>query len=506
MILKALGLLLGERFSQRLIADGATRCEVTGLFRLSQNLCQQLGEAFALEGDELLIRRVFKSDGKSSVHLQGRLSSLEELRRLAPHLCLILSQDESLGLRDPNLQLDWLDRFAGHQGEREIFLQAYLEARRLEKEWAAHREKAQALFDQRDFLSQQKNELDALELRSGECAEIEAQHLELANAEEIRGSTTRLVETLQGAASGVDRDIDNLESLMGSNAEWSTLLREVRELTGGIEEWCRAAQRKVDKVSSDPRQLAKFDERLRLLKTAFKKFRRDESSLIEYAGEISRKLESIESLETGQDHGAAIATAWKNCLSLSKALHKKRLKAALRLEQEVNTILNKLDLAGDRFHVHAEERKELEENGSTSLRFQLRPTPTLPFQDLHESASGGETSRALLALCSCLSKVLDCSSIILDEIDTSMGARLGKPVAEAILKFSGERQVICVTHLAPVAASGGRHFLVEKNEHGSQAREIKGAERMAELAQMIAGDKKSSTALKQAQHMLAQFH
>jgi DNA repair protein RecN (Recombination protein N) len=142
--------------------------------------------------------------------------------------------------------------------------------------------------------------------------------------------------------------------------------------------------------------------------------------------------------------------------------------------------------------------------GASSLAFMLKATASSEPTIFHETASGGERSRALLAICSAMSKIMKNKLLVFDEIDTNIGSRLGKPVADAFATLSKDNQLICVTHLAPVAASGNRHFLIEKDDNSSKVTELKTKERVAEIAQMIAGEKDSVEALKQAKHMLKQ--
>ena len=190
----------------------------------------------------------------------------------------------------------------------------------------------------------------------------------------------------------------------------------------------------------------------------------------------------------------------------AKDLHVKREKASVRLSKEVNGILAQLEMGGDRFSVKLLETKELHKTGGTDVVFMLRPTEEAPANPLHESASGGERSRALLGICSALRGAMGSPLLVFDEVDTNIGSRLGKPISEAFRRLSAEAQVICVTHLAPVAASGVSHFVVEKGAQVSVVNKLTQEERISELAHMLAGERDSKEALQQARGMLKQAH
>jgi DNA repair protein RecN (Recombination protein N) len=189
---------------------------------------------------------------------------------------------------------------------------------------------------------------------------------------------------------------------------------------------------------------------------------------------------------------------------LSKALHRRREKAAKALSADINTILETLEMPGERFSVDCAV-SEWSVMGTTTSTFMLKPMADAQAQPLHETASGGERSRALLAISSALRGAMNVPLLVFDEIDTNLGARLAKPVSEAFRQLSLSSQVICVTHLAPVAASGRRHFLIEKGRQQSTVRPLDERDRVAELAHMTAGDRSSKDALKQARSLLKTF-
>jgi DNA repair protein RecN (Recombination protein N) len=194
-----------------------------------------------------------------------------------------------------------------------------------------------------------------------------------------------------------------------------------------------------------------------------------------------------------------------DCKRKAKLIHEKRQSVAKKLACEVNELLGQLEMSGDRFDIELKV-VDLVSSGVTEVTFMLRPTAEASFNPLHEAASGGERSRALLGISSALRASMGCSMLVFDEVDTNIGSRLGKPISYAFRSLASAAQVICVTHLAPVAASGDEHYVVEKGRRDSVVRQLDDRERVSELAHMIAGERDSSAAESQAREMLSHYH
>ncbi len=504
LLLKALEVITGGRFHSRLAAEGEGECRVRALFEPGATFIEKWAGELDLDEGQLLIERSLRKDGRSLLLINGRMQSVDLLRRIGPDLCRILSQDESMGLRQPEIQRQFLDQRGALQDDLRLCAQAYgiwdncaSEIRELEAESRRSRE-------EEEFLRAQLRELKELAPQAGEVRELEEESLLLSRAEALRSLFQRLDDAGGKCSGELSTALDNLDRQAEGIQELEQLTREGRDIQITLEEWLRAVSMQSRGIAANPFRLAEVDERLRKIRSAEKRFGMAADDLAQRATELSQRLEKEPPeirLEGLRKEEKIKFQELKKC---ADRLHKKRLAVRTDLVREIEEVLQGLEMGGGRFDIALERQDQFGPEGCTAVEFRLRPTPSHPYQPLHLCASGGERSRALLAICSSLSQALASSILVFDEIDTSIGSRLGRPIAKAIEQLAQHRQVICVTHLAPVAAAGQDHFLIEKGEQGSSVKALKTADRVREVAQMIAGEKDDKDALRQARSMLRQ--
>jgi DNA repair protein RecN (Recombination protein N) len=396
-----------------------------------------------------------------------------------------------------------LDIYGDIQGD------AYRESYR---EWRAQLDKLQQLKEtmkgdsqQRQFLEFQLVEIQKYNLKDGELQELEEEHQLLANSVDIETNVRALSVSGEDFSSRLLQPLEQLESLLQHHPDFAALLGEGRSLQISAEEWARTLRSTFSEMEADPGRLMEVESRLADLRAITKKFQMEESELIAHQKSLEDQLSGppleVELEQLEQD----VENLNQQAMAHAKKLDKARVKAAKKLSKEINALLSSLEMDGERFSIQMNCTEELGPKGISKIEFMLKPTADGPAMSLAECASGGERSRALLSISSALSQSMGVGLLVFDEIDTNIGSRLGRPISEAFLKLSDATQVICVTHLAPVAACGEKHFIVEKGSQSSEARELTESERLSELAQMIAGEKNSAAALEQAEHMLKQY-
>jgi DNA repair protein RecN (Recombination protein N) len=504
VVLMALKLSLGGRFSQRLLRDHADEAEVRALYVLPAFLKKKYEEE--LPGiEDVLIRRVFRREGRTINYINDKMVSLGLLSRLGEDLAKVLSQDEAMGLKDPDEQRALLDTFAGLSLEVEIFAKTYSEFRKCEREMEALKHQSVEAAQREQFNRFQLDELESLHLEDGEFVSLE-------NDLKVLGQSSDLMRGVESLVSGADAFLSQgegalvqLQRAVGDVQGWKELIDEGVELKESMREWSRALGQQGDDLDSDPEKLFQVEQRLLQLRGAFKKYGMDEVSLLTHLAELKLKVDGPPVEVELERLKEASLEKQRVLKKKAKVLHVKREKASLNLSKEVNDILAKLEMGGERFSIKLSATSELQKTGGTDVVFMLRPTEEAPANPLHESASGGERSRALLGICSALRGAMGSPLLVFDEVDTNIGSRLGKPISEAFHRLSSEAQVICVTHLAPVAASGVSHFVVEKGAQVSVVKKLSKKERVSELAHMLAGERDSKEALQQAKGMLKQY-
>lgn len=503
VILKALNLVLGGRFSQKLIRDGEDKAQVSALFILEPKLLEAWREELGLSSDEVLIQRQFKREGRTLNYLNDKMIGSDKLLQLGQALAQTLNQDEAMGLRDPVKQLQWLDIY-GDINDKD-YRDQYREWRAKQDRLDQLREDLKSDTQQRQFLEFQLAELQKYDLKEGELQELEEGHQLLANSVDIESNVRVLSETGEAFSLDLLQPLQQLEVLVQHHPSFGDLIDEGRSLQISAEEWARTLRSTLSEVESDPQRLMEVENRLAELRSITKKFQMDESDLIAHQKELEQQLSGppveIEMEQLEKD----VAALQRQALEQAKKLDQARKKVAKKLSKEINSLLSSLEMEGERFSIQMSQSDSLGPRGISNIEFMLKPTADGPSMSLAECASGGERSRALLSISSALSQSMGVGLLVFDEIDTNIGSRLGRPISEAFLKLSDSTQVICVTHLAPVAACGEKHFIVEKGAQASQVRGLDEAERLSELAQMIAGEKNSAAALEQAEHMLKQY-
>lgn len=503
VILKALDLVLGGRFSQKLIPEGQAQTEVAALFHFEPiDFPHLAGES---EDGHILVRRKFRKDGKTVNTINDKLISAEGLKQIGNILARTLSQDESLGLRDPIYQLKLLDSTANLTKELEDYQSQYRELRSLENQIKSLEENEQAWARERQFLEFQTRELSELELKKGELAELESEYQTLSHSEQIRQAIQTLCHAADSFESGCSSNAEQLLEWTAEDHAIARLAEEGIELREHLREWARSLHQELSTVAPNGYRLSECEQRLSVLRSACKKFGMDHEHLVAHYEELKDKVDGKPpeyQLKSLKEKAAALH---QECLKIADAIHRKRQKKSVELSKNINRHLERMEMPGDRFAIELSKGKELGPDGRTQLEFMLRATSDGPYNPLHSCASGGERSRAMLAICSACSTTLSAPILVFDEIDTNIGSRLGKPISDAFLNLSRKNQLICVTHLAPVAASGEKHFLVEKDQKGSRVEELPDQKRILELAQMIAGEKNSKSAIDQAKHMLKHY-
>ncbi len=503
VLLKALALSMGARFTQKLIRNGCEQAEVIALYDIDDQINEKLKKHDIEKSDTLIVRRVFKKGGRSSNYLNDRLVTNDILIDVTENLASVMSQDEALGLKNMQYQLESLDQYAGLMKQREQFKESFIKWKALSNELETLKKQKSEFADKRQFLEFQYKELEKLKLIEGEFDELEEESKLLSHSVELQQATHTLLNCSNEFDKGFEEAIDLLDSMSAHSESLTALVEEGRSLRLNVEAWSSAIRGESHDFESNPSKLQNIDNRLRELRSAFKKFGKEENELIEYLSSLKEQLNE-EGFDISFDRlEKDCKKSFSECRSIAKKLHEQRLKKSKDLSKKINKTLNTLEMDGERFSISLEyDADKMHSAGASSLAFMLQATSNSPATVFHETASGGERSRALLAICSAMSKIMKNKLLVFDEIDTNIGSRLGKPVADAFLSLSSKNQLICVTHLAPVAASGNKHFLIEKDDKASTVTELKGKERLSEIAQMIAGEKNSAEAIKQAKHML----
>jgi DNA repair protein RecN (Recombination protein N) len=525
IVVGALSLVLGGRASAEHVRPGESEAEVEALFDVSDadNIRARLEASDVHTADgELVLRRVVQSNGRSRAYMNGKLCTAGELAAIAPELCDIASQHESVALTNPSTHLDYLDRFARLGNARGALATEVLALEQLVADIKRTLEDERSRGEREAFVSFQLQEIDAVAPRPGEPDELVAERHRLRHTE-------KLSSLVSGASARLDQDEDNLCDAIGR------LVRDVRaaadidpQLAGVADRFdaahaelldvARDLNRYAERIEADPHRLHEVEERLYRIEGLLRRHGPTVDDVLatreRLAAELARMQGAQSRLADLQDQrdkllGKAAAQA--------KRLSAKRKEAAEKLARSISTELAELAMGGARVVVDVAplggdrgelsvEGARLSRDGIDRVEFLIAPNKGMDPKPLGRIASGGELSRSLLALKRVLAEHGPAGLYVFDEVDAGIGGAVADKIGRAIADVAKYHQVLCITHLAPIAAFAETHFVVTKeNDHSitkSEVRRVEGKERVAEIARMLAGAKVTNAGLRAAAELL----
>jgi DNA repair protein RecN (Recombination protein N) len=505
ILLDALDALLGGTGS-RLLRRGAARGVIEASFSLTPPLASWL-EQQQLDADEaevLLSREWRHSDGRltSRHRLNGVAVNRGQIQDLRPLLLDLTVQGQTQQLARPGQQRRWLDRFAGEQVQSQ--LSAVAVAYRGWKQAAADLEAVRARWQQlqyeRERQEQQLADLEAAGLEDPcERERLQAEENRLAHGVRLQQGVMTLLGRLLEGAEEAPSALDHLAACEAELLQMQQLDPGVAELArrcseglGQLQDLARDLDRYGAALESDPESLAALQERIALLKALERRHGNDLAALITWRDQLREQLApggadaSLAALEQAERAARRLRDQANAALSAA------RRGAAAQLERQLMAALRPMGLANVRFAVAIEPTSPAEE-GADAVQFLFSANPGQPLAPLAEVASGGEMSRFLLALKTCLAAADGHVTLLFDEIDAGVSGRVSGAMAELLRRLAGERQVFCITHQPLVAAAADHHFRVSKEvvngvtqTRVSHLRDTQA--RQAELAELAGGD------------------
>lgn len=515
LLLDALRLVLGGRGGGELVRQGASVARVRAIFHGTERTAlEPLLSELGLDGqdDELLIQREVGADGRGSVRVNGQLATVSMLRRLGSALVTVAGQGSQHRFTEPSELLAYLDRFGGVS-----LLELVQETADAFQRWAESRRKVEAfggepeaLNGRRDFLAFQLHEIDAFAPRPGEEEALERRREVLHEADRIRAVLEAAMTELRNGESPLGerlgqlaRDLVALERLDARLHEPTSLLQEAAV---AAEEAARALDRYLDGFSFDPAEQAAVEERWRGLQDLKRKYGGSVEQILALRARIAAELDAMGDRATLLRQATAEMHARATELvEIAQRLSAARAEAAQRLEHDVQAELAELGLGGACFRVDIRrvldpqgipidgEMVAVGSRGVDHVQFLWGANPGEALGPLARVASGGELARLLLALHALHASESDVPTMVFDEVDAGVGGRAADAVAGRLSRLARRRQVLCVTHLAVVAAAADRHFTVRKEVAEGrttvQVNVVRGAERVQEIARMLDGDR-----------------
>ena len=513
ILLGALGLIMGNRADTAVLKDSGRNCVIEGLFDMGGYGLETFFDENELDYERhTVIRRIVTPAGKSRAYVNDLPVQLATLRELAAHLIDIHSQNQGVLVADGEFRIRVLDSLADNRGLRAEYGRAYRALREREQELARLREEVGRNRRDEEYRRFQWQQIAALGLHEGELQELEAEQRELSNAEGIlaalseagglmENDETGVLAALKTAEAALQRIGGVLEGTSDLAARIHSAYVELKDVSGEVASL-------AGRIEDNPARLEAVDNRIGAVSDLMRRYGAASSDeLLALGNDLATRLEAItdsdaEIAELEAETGALRVTAE----GLAAAVTASRTEASALFDEAVGRVLARLGMPSARFVTEITPSGALSPSGADSVRFLFNANGGEGLQSLERIASGGETSRVMLALKSIVARSTKLPTILFDEIDTGVSGKIADAMGRIIAELGDSMQVVNITHLPQVASKGETHFLVYKEASPSgnvtRIRLLDREARVGEIAKMLSGSEVTEAAVAQARALL----
>ena len=501
ILIDSINAVLGGRTSRDLVRTGENKAVVTAVFSDVSDKVKELLEEIGYvldDGEELLISREISAEGKSVCKVNMRPATAGVLKQLSSVLIDVHGQHDSAVLQNPELHIGYIDSF----GETETELAAYKEAyksyrdteRDIKKISMDDADKAARI----DMLKYQTAEIENAAIEEGEEESLLALSKRIKSSENIMELISETVSALdgtddmEGALEGLSVAVKNAGRLAEYFPDFEGLSEKFQGMYYEFEEFANDVKNAADELDFDPELQNRTEKRLDQIFRLKRKYGGSVESLMEYYQKAVAELENIEfSEERLEELNKKLSLLRDDMEEKAELLTKKRLAAAEAFEKAVANELSYLNMPNVRFSVNF-EHTDYTESGCDNLEFYIATNAGEPLKPLARIASGGELSRIMLSIKNVLADKDNVDTLIFDEVDTGISGAAAQKVGKKLKQVSLGRQIICVTHLAQVAAYADTHLLISKSTENDRAftsvESLDREGRIKELARIMGGD------------------
>ena len=514
ILIDALNLVLGERADPSVVRQGKERAEIAAEFAVGElpDVRAWLQENdLAADEDICLIRRVVESAGRSRAYINGRPATLQQLRELGDRLVAVHGQFAHQALLQAKAQQQLLDDFAAMSEVARSVAQAFDAWQSIKKQRLLWQTNAAALEQERAMLEAQQQELTRLAFASEAWQETLAEHSRLTHAASLIDG----VQAAQGALDESDNALlpqvnavtERLRTLLDFDPELKDVIDLLESATVQLQEGVYALRHYARRLDIDPARLKEVEARMEQVYDTARKYRVPPAELTDLLQRCDSRLNALGGtggIEALLEQEQAAETNYRK---MAAALTAGRTKAAKTLSQKVTTAMQTLAMQGGKFVVELLPRAEPSGQGMEQIDFQVAGHGGMAPGSIDKVASGGELSRIGLALQVVMSKVARVPTLIFDEVDAGIGGGVAEMVGKLLRELGGHHQVMCVTHLAQVAAQGQQHWSVTKKTlksvTSSAIHILDKSTRVEEIARMLGGVQITAATRKHAAELLA---
>jgi DNA repair protein RecN (Recombination protein N) len=517
IVVDSLSLLLGARASTEMIRSGEAKARVSGIFSIEAT--EEIGSLLSAAGiehdsnDELIVEREVAANGKSRAFVANRPVTTAFLRDLAPALGDIHGQNEQQLLFTAQAQRELLDEFAGVDHLLARVALTYGEWRELGEKLAQLSANEQEKLRLLDLWSFQRKEIDSVEPRAGEDAELEAERKILQNVTRLQESASAafslLYEAPESATTQLKQALKRVDELVRIDESLSETGASLKQAALLADEAAYALRDYLGRLEGDPARLEEVESRLAALDRLKRKYGQTLEEVIAFRHDAARRIDEVENASEHkmalEKQRASVAAAYEK---VAGELSCTRTTAASKLSKQVESELKALMMGGTQFQV------VVRAGGWTAMGIDdvavlVSPNKGEELKPLEKVASGGELSRIALALKTAVgdrNQHGGIHTLVFDEVDAGVGGAAAAAVGKRLKTLSRHNQVICVTHLAQIAGFADHHYAVAKREKRgrvtTEITELRREERAREIGRMLSGEQITPEALKQAEQLM----
>ena len=490
LIIDSLGIISGERFSKEMIRKGEDYSFVEACIFMPEN-------EIAVDGNIIVSREIY-ANGRNMCKINGRMVTVNELKTFMENIIDIHGQHDNQQLLNPGTHIEYLDSFGSKEINvlkeeyKELYNKYNLLRTELKNNYGDDKEKQRKL----DLLKYQYDEIEKANLKVGEDEKLEADRKIILNSEKINESLNVAdLEMSENAIDAINTAIRSLEKIEDLDEKYSKNLNSLKSAYYDIQEIARDISSLRDDVFFDEEERQEIETRLDLIFSLKRKYGNTIEEILKYKEEVETQINQIENID---EYNNKLKEELKQITSkmcdISKKLNELRSKYAHILEEKINNELVDLEMKNAKIKIKIDfnENEKYNSNGLDEVEIYIQTNIGEDAKPLYKIASGGEMSRIMLAIKNVLSEVDNVPVLIFDEIDTGISGIAAKSVGEKLKSISKLHQVLCVTHLASIAAKGDYNYYIHKevkdNKTATSVELLNEEDTIKEIARIASGN------------------
>ena len=512
IIIDAINAIMGQRTSREIIRTGASSAFVSAQFDNVNAAVRRKLEGFGFDSDEdeLLLQRTLSASGKSTCKINGRPATAAMLREIAAGLINIHGQHESYELFSPETHIDYIDRYGRLIPALEDYKEKYKRYLILQKKLNEANSDESSRLSEIDLLSFQSKELFDADIQIGEEEALDSERSALMNFEKLSSLLNRAHMLLSGEDNSgcelVDMAANAMQNAANYSADYEEISNTLTDVYYNLRDCAELVSDALDNLESDPERLEEIEERLDLINRLTRKYNCTADELPALAEQMQSRLEELLNFDRNRDELiAACKAAREEAEQPALARSNNRQKTAAEFAEKVKAEMSFLNMPNVELVPFFEE-SALSPKGMDKMELLISANPGETPRPVAKIASGGELSRMMLAIKTVLAGTDTVDTLIFDEVDTGISGSAAEKVGLKLREVSSERQVLCVTHQAQIAALADHHYLIKKQvEQGRTFTEVQPLDhdgRVNELARIIGGVNITDAARSHAEDML----